>query len=179
MLSFFKRLFGPGSEPDNTATATVLRLESSLQAVSMDLAEKVKEIELLKLELQRKDSKSSVTVNSLVSSELESLFSELAPTVSQIVTMDYLLNVESKPLQAKDSIKVAMRLVHSLQEKGLELKGEIGQQVGFDSNLHEMVSLGDSATQEGDSVTVRMPAVLFKGSLLKKIAVVGKPPTGI
>ncbi|MBX9568395.1 MAG: hypothetical protein K2X77_05840 [Candidatus Obscuribacterales bacterium] len=177
MLALLKELFGFREKPDNEAAAKILKLESSVQSLTLDLSEKERQIQILREEIARIESKRESTIESVVSTHLESFIADVAPAIAQIVTQEHLLNVEAKPIQAKDITTVAMRLVRSLEEKGMKLDGAIGEQVAFDSNKHDLVSMGESATEEGANVTVRMPGVIYQGRILKKIAVLGALPT--
>lgn len=178
MLGFLKSLFCPPEAPVNSCTERVLELEALAQSLNLEVAERDKQIQILKQELERFQSKQDSTINSVVSNEIESLIADMAPGIAQIVTQQHLLNVESKPLQAKDVIAVAMRLVRGFEEHGMILEGSIGENVEFDPNKHELVSMGESEQEEGQMVIVRMPAVTFQGRVLKKMAVLGaRPPS--
>jgi molecular chaperone GrpE (heat shock protein) len=176
MLGFLKSLFCSTQVSTNAGAERVLELEALVQSLKLDVAEGEKQIQILKKELQLVQNKQERTIDSAVGSEIESLIADMAPAIAQIATQHHLLNVEFKPLQAKDVIAVAMRLIGILEEKGMILDGTIGENVGFDANKHELIGMG-SSEQGAQMVVVRMPAVTFQGRVLKRMAVLASPPS--
>lgn len=177
MLGLLKSLFCPAKASANVSAERVLELEALAQSLKLDIAERERQNQILKQELERVHDKQLNTIDKVVSDEIENLIADMAPAIAQIVTQHHLLNVESKPLQARDVIAVAMRLVKSLEASGMKLDGKIGESVLFDCNKHELINMGGSEQGEGQMVIVRMPAVTLNGRMLKKMAVLSAAPT--
>jgi molecular chaperone GrpE (heat shock protein) len=81
-----------------------------------------------------------------------------------------LLETEGHPVQAKDVMVVAKRLVRVLEDNGLKLAGNVGETVRFDPNHHEPLSAGASPKQ-GEHVVVRFVGVAYRGKLLRKAGI--------
>ncbi len=148
----------------------VADLEREAQRLRLDLAEQEQLALQLKQELERQRSGSSAHVSEAVQAQVEQLLSDVATPVAQLLTQAHLLEVEGKPVQAKDVLAVAKRLVRVLEDNGLTLEGRVDERVLFDSNHHEPLS-ADVSLKPGQMVTVRFVGVAYRGKLLRKAGV--------
>jgi molecular chaperone GrpE (heat shock protein) len=148
----------------------VADLEREAQRLQLDLAEQEKMVAQLKVELERQRSGSSAHVSEAVQAQMEQLLSDVATPVVQLLTQSHLLEVEGKPVQAKDVLAVAKRLVRTLEDNGLTLEGRVGESVPFDSDHHEPLS-ADASLKSGQMVTVRFIGVAYQGKLLRRAGV--------
>jgi molecular chaperone GrpE (heat shock protein) len=123
--------------------------------------------------LERQRGGESARVAEAVQEQVERLLSDAAAPVTQLLTQAHLLEVEGKPVQAKDVLAVAKRLVRALEDNGLTLEGSVGETVPFDPNRHEPLS-GDAALMPGEAVVVRFVGVSYQGRVIRK-AGVAKP----
>jgi molecular chaperone GrpE (heat shock protein) len=148
----------------------VVDLEREVQRLRLDLAEQEQLAAKMKEELERQRSSSSAHVSEAVYAQVEQLLSDVATPVAQLLTQAHLLEVEGKPVQAKDVLAVAKRLVRTLEDNGLTLEGRVGESVPFDPDHHEPLS-ADVSLKAGQMVTVRFVGVAYQGKLLRKAGV--------
>ncbi len=148
----------------------VADLEREAQRLRLNLAEQEKLAAQLKQELERQRSGSGAHVLEAVQAQVEPLLSDVATPVAQLLTQAHLLEVEDKPVQAKDVLTVAKRLVRALEDNGLTLEGNVGERVPFDPDRHEPLS-ADVSPKAGQMVTVRFVGVAYRGKLLRKAGV--------
>jgi len=147
----------------------VIELERELQSLRLELAERKRTTERLKLELERQRGGESAR---LVSAQLEKLLGDAATPASQLLMQAHLLRVEERPVQAGDILAVALRLVRALEDHGLVAEGNVGESAIFDPNRHEPLS-GDDALGPGAQVVIRLVGISFQGKLLRKAGVLG------
>lgn len=146
----------------------LLEMAGELQKVRLELDEQKRTVTKLKQELERQRSSENIR---LAEAQIEQLFGDLAGPVSQLLTQWHLLKVEAKPVQANDILVVANRLIRALEDFGLKIENKVGDSVAFDPNLHEPLG-GDSDISVGQTVTVRLVGLSYKGRLLRKAGVV-------
>jgi molecular chaperone GrpE (heat shock protein) len=153
--------------PEGTAAdERTLALEREAQDLRLKLEELERALANLKRELERQRSGAGEAVQA----QMERLLADAAAPVAQLLTQAHLLEVEGKPVQAKDVLAVAKRLVRALEGSGLTLADSVGQTVPFDPNRHEPLSAA-FAPQPGQSVVVRFVGVAYQGKLLRKAGV--------
>ncbi len=173
-MNWLKQWFNP-PPPE---TEGQLALTREIQQVRLELQEREQAMLRLQQELERQRSGASARLSEAVQGQFEQLLSDAAGPVAQLVTQAHLLEVEGKPVQARDVLAVAQRLVRLLQDHGLTLTGEVGQKVSFDPNLHEPLQAGLTLTT-GQAVAVRFAGVAYQGKLLRKAGVTSDAgPTG-
>ena len=126
-------------------------------------------LEHLKSDLAYQRDTASSNISEIVQTKLELLFADAAAPVAQLLTQLH-LQEEGKPVQAKDVLIVAKRLVRTLKDNGLTLEGSIGKQVPFDPTRHEPLGT-DVLLNRGQSVIVRFVGVAYQGKLLRKAEV--------
>lgn len=164
MLKWIKSLFS--GQPEVTS-------ENEVQTLKLELAERDQRIAQLKADLERQRQQADARGVESVQAQLEQLFAEAATAVSQLQTQAHLLEAENRPIQARDVLTIAKRLVRVLEDNGMSLQNRVGEQVSFDPNLHE--PLAGAAPRAGQPAIVRFTGVAFRGKLLRKS---GVEPTG-
>jgi molecular chaperone GrpE (heat shock protein) len=167
-LNWLKPLF---NRHPATTDEQVLALQRDLQLVRLELQEREQAITRLQQEVERQRSGSSARLSEAVQVHFEQLLADAASPVSQLATQVHLLEVEGKPVQARDVLAVAKRLVRLLEDHGLALVGEVGQVVSFDPNQHEVTQSSFSLTA-GQPVVIRFAGVTYQGKLLRKAGVI-------
>lgn len=170
MSNWLKRLFGKPEQTLPPVNEHVLSLEQEAQGLQLELAERDQLVANLKQELERQRSGANVQVTEAVQVQVERVLADVAAPVSQLLTQAHLLEVESKPVQARDVLVVAKRLVRSLEDHGLTLTGEVGQRVAFNPDHHEPLG-PEVGLSPGQLVVVRFVGVAYHGKLLRKAGV--------
>ena len=160
MLKWIKSLFS--GQPAAIA-------ENEVQILKLELVERDRSIAQLKADLERQRQQADARGTESVQAQLEQLFTEAATAVSQLQTQAHLLEAENKPIQARDVLTIARRLVRVLEDHGLSLANRVGEQVAFDPDRHE--PLAGIAPRSGQPVIVRFTGVAFRGKLLRKAGV--------
>jgi molecular chaperone GrpE (heat shock protein) len=154
-----------GEGPENT-----LRLQKEIQELRMELDSRERSLANLNQENERLRFRQEQVLNETVAARLEGLFNDLAAPASQILTQADLLENQDKPVQARDVLSVARRMVRALERNGLSFEGQVGQTVGFDPNRH--TPLNHTAQPVlGQPVTVRFAGVLYEGKIIYKAIV--------
>lgn len=148
----------------------VLELEREVQSLRLELEERDRTVANLKEELARQRRGVNTRVTAEVQAEVERLLSGAATPVAQLLTQAHLLEVEGKPVQARDVLTVAKRLVRTLEASGLTLEGSVGETVLFDPNRHESLSV-DTFLTPGQPAVVRFVGVAYQGKLLRRAGV--------
>lgn len=143
---------------------------SEAQGLRVELAERDRVIATLKQDIERARADEGVRVDELVGAQIERLMSGAAAPVAQLLTQAHLLEVEGKPVQAKDVLVVSKRIVRALEDGGLALVGSVGEEVGFDPNLHQPLN-SRAPLSDGDRVVVRIVGASYRGRVLCKASV--------
>jgi molecular chaperone GrpE (heat shock protein) len=164
------RLLGQGA-----ADGPAIELERRSQSLRLELEERDRVIANLKAELARQRGSASAHVTEAVQVQVEGLLADVATPVAQLLTQAHLLEVEGQPVQARDVLAVAKRLVRALEDKGLTLEGRVGETVPFDPDCHELLS-ADAPANPGQRVVVRFVGVAYQGKLLRRAGVEGRAP---
>jgi molecular chaperone GrpE (heat shock protein) len=151
-------------------TQTPVASENELQALRLELAERDKQIMQLKADLERQRREAGQRGEASIQAQLEQLLADAALPVAQLQTQAHLLEAEQRPVQAKDILVVARRLVRVLEDQGLSLEQQVGEQAAFDPNRHEPLN-ATQALSAGQPVIVRFVGVSFQGKILRKAGV--------
>jgi molecular chaperone GrpE (heat shock protein) len=152
------------------AAEQVLDLDREVQGLRLELEERDRDIVNLMDELMRTRAGTITRAAEAVQAQVEGLLTDAATPVAQLLTQAHLLEVEGKPVQARDVLAVAKRLVRSLEDNGLVLEGSVGETVPFDPNRHEPLS-ADASLTPGQPVIVRFVGAAYQGKLLRKAGV--------
>ncbi len=147
-----------------------LALEREIQSLRLDLEEKNRAIARLQADLDRQRDGADAQVEQAVQAQIERLAADVAAPVAQLLTQTHLVEVKGRPVQAKDILSVARRLVHALEDQGLTLEESVGATTSFDPARHEPLS-AHSDLQPGQPVLVRFVGVAYHGRRLRKAGV--------
>lgn len=164
MWNWIKQLFQPLTDDEQ-----VLNLKQEVQSVRLELAERNQLADKLKQELERQRHSESERITNAIQTQVEQLLSDAAAPVTQLLTQAHLLS-QGKPVQAKDVLAVAKRLIRALEDSGLTLTGGVGETVSFDSNLHDLLSASTSLAP-GVPVVVKFAGVSYQGKVIRKAGV--------
>ena len=153
----------------STDNKKLLTLEREIQNLRLELTERNQLIDQLKQQLEQQRTSESNNIDSAVQNQIEQLLTDTAAPVTQLLTQAHLLE-DGKPVQAKDVLLVAKRLIGTLEDNGLTVVGQVGETVSFDSNLHEPLS-ASSKVSPGAEVVVRFAGVSYQGKVIRKVGV--------
>ena len=148
----------------------VVALEQQVQSLRLDVAEQEQLTARLRKELERQRNGAATHVTEAVQAQVEQLLADAATPVAQLLTQAHLLEAEGRPVQAKDVVAVAKRLVRTLEDHGLAYEGNVGKTIPFDPDRHELLS-ADASPRPGQTVVVRFVGVGYRGKLLRKAGV--------
>jgi molecular chaperone GrpE (heat shock protein) len=165
MLNWLKQVFKTPS-PDNEK---LLTLEREIQNLRLELTDRDQLIDKLKQQLEQQRTSENNNISSAVVNQIEQLLTDTAAPVTQLLTQAHLLE-QGKPVQAKDVLLVAKRLISTLEDNGLTIVSQVGETVSFDSNLHEPLS-ASTAISPGAEVVVRFAGVFYQGKVIRKAGV--------
>jgi molecular chaperone GrpE (heat shock protein) len=171
MWSWLQQWFGKPVRAEQTvADERVLALEREVQALRLELQERDRVVTNLKGEVERQRGAEETRLAEAVRMQVERLFTDVAAPVVQLLTQTYLLEVEGRPVQAKDVLAVVRRAVRALEDNGFTLEGSVGEAVAFDPNRHEPLR-ADTSLTPGEQVVVKFVGALYHGKVIKKAGV--------
>jgi molecular chaperone GrpE (heat shock protein) len=159
----------PASPPPPAGDQRLIELERQLQDLRLTVQERDAQITRLQADLDRLRKDEAAHLAAALQQEREKLIGEAAGPVAQLWTQAHLLESENKPIQARDVLTIARRLVRLLEERGLELVGSVGEQAGFDPGRH--VPLAGEAPAAGRPIRVRFVGVAVGGKVVRKAGV--------
>ena len=166
MFNWLKQLWQTPQNDDEQQ----LTLERERQNLRLELQERDQKLANLKQELERQRKNEKTRINDAIYTEIEQLFTEISSPISQLLTQAHLLEVEDKPIQAKDVLAVAKRLIHNLEDKGLSITDPVGDTIAFDPNYHQPLS-SNLDLVEGTPVVVKIVGISYQGKMIKKASV--------
>src|SRR5262245_43602205 len=144
MLGFLKRWFGRSARGGLRETEdAVFDHKREVQSLHLELQERERLIAALKGDLERLRRGEGGRIEEAVRDHQDHFLAEAAAPAAQLLTQAHLLEVEGKPVQARDVLALARRLIRLLEDEGLTAEGRVGDTVLFDPNRHE--PLGDAA----------------------------------
>ena len=169
MFSRFKKWLGQLQTYQPQSDEKLLTLEREIQNLRLELTERDQLIDKLKQQLEQQRTSENNNIDSAVQNQIEQLLTDTAAPVTQLLTQAHLLD-ENKPVQAKDVLLVAKRLIRTLEDNGLTVVSQVGETVSFDSNLHEPLSASNSITPDAE-VVVRFSGISYQGKVIRKAGV--------
>ena len=169
MLSWLKKWLRASPQSQLQSDEKSLTLERAIQNLRLELTESDQLINKLKQQLEQQRTSENNNIDSAVQNQIEQLLTDTAAPVTQLLTQAHLLD-EGKPVQAKDVLLVAKRLIRTLEDNGLTIVGQVGETVSFDSNLHEPLS-ASREVNPGEEVAVRFAGVSYQGKVIRKAGV--------
>jgi molecular chaperone GrpE (heat shock protein) len=165
MLKWLKQVFeNPASDNEKS-----LILKREIQKLQLELTERDRLIDKLKQQLEQQRTSENNNISSAVQNQIEQLITDTAAPVTQLLTQAHLLE-QGKPVQAKDVLLVAKRLIRTLEDNGLTIVSQVGETVSFDSNLHEPLS-ASTEISPGAEVVVRFAGVSYQGKVIRKAGI--------
>jgi molecular chaperone GrpE (heat shock protein) len=168
MAGWLDRLLGRGGEAGGDHER-LLALRREVQDLRLLLDERGREVAALREALDRQRSDAEARSAEAVRAKMEQLLAEAAGPVAQLVMQGHLLEAEGKPVQARDVLAVARRLVRVLEDEGLAVDGRVGERAAFDPDRHAV--LGGEAPPPGQAVVVRFVGISCRGRVLRKAGV--------
>ncbi len=167
----------PPDSPDDAApqeqaepSDPLLALEREVQSLRIELAERDRELARLRGDLERQRGGANARIRESVTVEIEDLLRDVAAPVAQLLTQAYLLESAERPVQARDVLAVAKRVIRALGDHGLVIEGAVGEEVAFDPDRHHAIS-GTAAFKPGEPVVVRVAGIAHQGRILQKAGV--------
>jgi molecular chaperone GrpE (heat shock protein) len=161
VASAWVALIAPRADPaDPQARNAVLEL---------DLQQRDAEIDRLRAEYRRLADQAEQARAGAATAGFETLARRLAPLLSQLATMQALA-ANGRDVRAPDVLTLFGKLDAMLADGvGLSRIGTVGEQAGFDTRLHQLLSGMD--VDDGDPVTVRFVGYRLGESILTKAMV--------
>ena len=169
MQNLFKKWLGISETTQAQSDEEILTLKREIQNLRLESTERNQIIDKLKQQLEQQRTSENNNIDSAVQNQIEQLLTDTAAPVTQLLTQAHLLE-QGKPVQAKDVLLVAKRLIRTLEDNGLTIVGRVGESVSFDSNLHEPLS-ASSEISSGTEVVVRFAGVSYQGKVIRKAGV--------
>jgi len=165
-----------GREPHAVSTPAderLLEAEREVQELRLEAQERERQADSAQAELDRAREGEAARVSEAVEVRIEQLLAQAATPAAQLMVQAHLLEAEGKPVEARDVLAVAKRLVTALTEAGLAFEGTVGETAEYDPDRHE--PLGGPALTVGQMVVVRVPSCSYLGRLLRRAGVDGAP----
>lgn len=176
-MSFLKNLFSPKPAPPEPAapegevqTGEIPALRGQVQSLRLEVAARDEQIARLSAEIERLRAQQDQLAGQRSAIQMEALMRELASPVSQLTTQADLLEQQGKPVQARDVLAIARRMIRALERSGLALAGAPGQQTEFDPAMHQPIN-EEVNPQPGQAVTIRFAGVSYGGTIILKAIV--------
>lgn len=168
MLKLFKQIFKQFNLaiPEEQLTLDSKRKSQTLR---LELTERDRLIDQLKQQLEQQRTNETNNISSAVQNQIEQLLTDTAAPITQLLTQAHIAE-QGKPVQAKDVLLVAKRLIRTLENNGLTIVHHVGETVSFDSNLHEPLRASTSISQ-GTEVVVKFAGVSYQSKVIRKAGV--------
>jgi molecular chaperone GrpE (heat shock protein) len=167
------KLFPDRSQNDSSPSSNsedLLKLQSEIKALQLDLHDREKKIEQLSQELERTRLNQKDLLKENSTAVLEDLYTSLAPAIVQLVTQNHLVNEKNKAIQSRDVLLITDRLIRALEQNGLKVNGQPGQLTHFNPDVHIPLSTA-SSFQSGQMVLIRFVGISYQGKIIRKAGV--------
>ena len=152
--------------------ATRWPAKASFNACGIDLAEREREVARLRRELARGRESEATRAGEAVEARWEHFLSQAAAPATQLLTQAHLLEDEGKPVQARDVLAVARRLVRALEDEGLQMVSAAGRREAYDPARHELLQAGETPPAGGQPVEVKFAGAAYRGRIIVKAGVI-------
>ncbi|MCO6456399.1 MAG: hypothetical protein J5I93_13955 [Pirellulaceae bacterium] len=162
------RILAGGAQPATTPAADPASLASQVASLELDLRDRDAQIARLRQEYAHQAQQAQQAVAEAGDGELAALAKRVAPLLSQLGTMQAMLD-GGRELRAADVLKLAGKLKQVFIDCGLEPIGRVGELCGFDTRLHQRMSGGD--VDEGQQVKVRFEGYRLREAIVTKAMV--------
>lgn len=158
------------ANPATPREEELLALSQQLQSARLELEAAQRALNALTIEMEMLRARQGEQVRESAGTQLEAVLKDAAGPSAQLITQAYLLEQQGKPVQARDILNVARRLLRALEKHGLTIEGQPGDSVAYDPDRHTPLS-ADSSLHPGQPVTVRIPGASLSGKVLARAAV--------
>jgi len=158
---------GPGG---SGAEDRLLAAQREIQELRLEAADRERTLASLKADLERQRRDGGERAAEAARVKAEGLLGDLVAPVAQMLFQAHLLEVDGRPVQAKDVLLLAKRVGRILEDHGVTFEGRIGEAVAFDPDRHALLGSGASAAPRQD-VVVRFPGASYCGMVLLKAGV--------
>ncbi len=139
-----------------------------IAALELDLRERDAELGRVRAEYERLGARAERDRSGAAAEGLGHLVKHLAPVLSQLATMQSLA-AAGRDLRPGDVLKLFGKVESVLAESGLARIGSVGEEVPFDTRLHQRLSGMD--VDDGQAVTVRFVGYRLGETILLKAMV--------
>jgi molecular chaperone GrpE (heat shock protein) len=156
----------PGEEPEQD----MQYMQKELQEARLELVAHQQAVERLTRENEAMRLRQNDLLRDTVSAELESLLRDAAAPAAQLATQAYLVENQSRVLQARDVLVVAKRLLRALEKHGLQLVSAPGDVELFDPDWHLPLN-ANQPLDPGQEIVIRFPAVTYQGKVIARAGV--------
>jgi len=173
MINWLKQLFSSSNSQTISQDEffdKILSLETQLQQLKLELKEKENVINNLQTELKLQQQKESQQLESKITSEKQKLFNDIASPLSQLITQQYLLEVETKPVKPEDIFLVIKRLIKVFEKEGLNFINTVGEITNFSPNYHQSLN-SNVNINIGDKVIVKIVGISYQNQVIKSAIV--------
>lgn len=143
--------------------------QNEIQGLRMEIEARDRRIVELVQEVDRLHDRQERLAAETAAAQFEAFLTDLAGPASQIITQAYLLEDQGKPVQVRDVISVARRIIRAAERHGLSFDNQPGQVILFDPARHTQMS--ESKPSPGSAVKVRFAGISYQGKILYKTIV--------
>lgn len=155
---------------DDSDGQAIALIKQALVLLQSDSKNSHDQIDNLKMELNLQQRNQQEQIDATIDGALLSFFKDAADPVTQLLTLNDLIEHQSKPVKPEDVIVHAKLLIAALQEHGLTIEGRPGQVVHYNPNFHEPLSATENPAVD-QPVSIRFPGASFKGQVVKRAGV--------
>lgn len=155
---------------DDSDGQAIMLIKQALVLLQADSKNDHDLVDSLKKELDLQQRNQQQQIDATIDGALLSFFKDAADPVTQLLTLNDLIESQTRPVKPEDVIVHAKLLIAALQEHGLTIEGRPGQVVQYNPNFHEPLSASENPAA-GESVSIRFPGASFKGQVIKKAGV--------
>jgi molecular chaperone GrpE (heat shock protein) len=147
-----------------------LELERQLQECRLALAERDRSVQRMRADLDRARNSSEDEAVQRGRAEVEQLVDSMGASLVQLVTQAQLHRNGTVPVRVDDVVAVGTRLMRSLRAAGVDTLGELGEEVAFDPDRHDLLSTS-GAPEVGVPVRIRMVGLSYQDRVLRRAGV--------
>jgi len=168
MWNIIKRLI-PASERLDTSEQNLVS-QSLIQGLRLELAETQQALAETRLELDRQQKFNNATAKENTAIEMENFLRSISAPITQLNTQLHISEKQNKPVAIRDIMQVIKHLLHLLQDFGLEITVDIGQNTAYNPNLHVILSSQESIVP-GEPVVIRFAGLAYQNRMICKAGV--------
>ncbi|MFW6694012.1 hypothetical protein [Streptomyces sp. MAR4 CNX-425] len=147
-----------------------LDLERRLQECRLTLAERDADVRRLRAELDRARASSADDAARRGQARVEELVEAMGAALVQLATQAQLHDGGAVRVRTDDVVAVGARLVRSLGAAGVATLGALGEEVPFDPDRHDPLSMS-SAPETGTRVRIRVVGLRYGDRVLRRAGV--------